>query len=647
MLGDLAKRHIASKLTGLALTLTLALAMPSAGWADVGNPNAKPGPASEAQYDEYITEMDVPITMRDGVTLYADVYRPKAEGKFPVLVGGTPYTKINAMLIRGDYIPYATSRGYAIVVYDVRGQHSSEGEIDLHINLRNDGYDVIEWAAKQPWSNGRLAVDGASYDGQVAIATITAHPPHLETGIVTATSSDLFRQWYYRDGALESGFTTYWSGKYFSSMLANRLFPDEAEREEHLDNIALYPADPAAYLNVLPLADFEPSQMGDENFLKEWIAHNTDDEYWRVRNPETYFGDITIPVMHLGGWYDIFVAGTIQAFNDIQEVGATELARDNQKLFLGPWAHFQIPWYNQRGIDTVSEVYCGQELADYDHAKTRLDYFDYWLKDIQRPGFDPEERVHVWTFGANEWRSLPEYPLYETNYTNLYLNAAASGSSEALYDGSLSFDPPTESVDPITYEYDPMNPVATRGGNNLFPVNIDPRGTPDPSNPDSLGIGAEDQLPAELDTITFTTDVLTEATEVTGHIRATIYAATDCVDTDWVVRLSDVTPDGKSIVVADGIQRARYRESDFNPTLVEPGEIYAYDVDLWHNSWIFEPGHRIRVAITSSNWPRYSRNMNVAEQPELATEWKIANNSIYLDPEHASKVVLPIVSAKE
>lgn len=668
MVRGFVKGIVKRKMVGVAMTFVVMMGITADVWCSVGNPKAKPGPEAKAEYSEYITELDVPIKMRDGVIIMADIYRPKAEGKFPVLVDGTPYSKTNAMMLAaGTFVPRATSQGYALVVYDVRGQNKSEGDIDLHINLQNDGYDVVEWVASQPWSNGRIGVDGGSYDGQVGLNTVLAHPPHLQCGIVAVTASDLYRQWYYRGGAFEFGFLSGWTGSNFSRRLAPRLFKDEKARQEYLDNLTLFPADPASYMNVLPLIDFEPAKMGDANYLKEWIEHNVDGEYWWKRNPKSYYHEVTIPVMHLGGWYDVFNAGTIEAFDLIRREAATALARDNQNLFIGPWDHAEIPWANKMGVKKVGDVNCGDALAKYDHAAMRLAYFDYWLKDIQRPGYDPNERIRIWTFNSNKWRSVPTYPLPETKFTKYYLSPDKSGSSKALYDGSLSDKAPTKAAKPVGYVYDPMKPVATRGGNNLFPVALDPTGTPSAGTGGSLaadadlikavlqgdsklpstGSGPEDQTPAELNTITFTTPVLNSDVEVTGPIRSVLYAASDCVDTDWVVRLTDVTPEGKSIIVADGIQRARFRESSIHPTLIEPGKIYAYDIDMWNNSWEFKAGHRIRVDITSSNWPRYSRNMNVAQFPELATEWKVANNSIYMDPEHPSHVLLPIIPKKK
>src|SRR6266702_1006160 len=667
------------KSKAVVVTIILAvmmMALPIAGWGSVGNPETKPGPAPGPapgnDYKEYITQRDVPIKMRDGQIIMADVYRPKADGHYPVIVDGTPYGKDNAMMLAaGTFVPQAISRGYALVVYDVRGQNKSEGAIDLHLYLKQDGYDVVEWIAKQPWSNGRVGCDGGSYDGQVGIDTVVAHPPHLQTCIVAVTASDLYRQWYYRGGAFEFGFLSGWTGLNFSRRMAPELIKDEKARQEYLDNLTLYPADMAAYVNVLPLVSFEPAKMGangEYNYLKEWIDHKLDGEYWWKRNPKTYFHEVAIPVMHLGGMYDVFEAGTIDSWTMIQREGATALARDNQTLFLGPWDHAEIPWANSH-FDKVGSMRLGEDLSNYDHANMRLAYFDYWLKDIQRPGFNPNERVHTWTFNAEKgksWKTRANWPIPNAKYTKFYLHPEKSGTSKALYDGSLSTKAPTDSLAPVTYKYDPMKPVPTRGGNNLFAFAVDPEGTPSAGTTGSMaadsdliravlqrdaklpttGSGPEDQLPAELRTITFTSPVVDKATEVTGNVRAVLYAATDAVDTDWVVRLTDVAPDGRSIIVSDGIVRGRFRASQTEPTLLEPHKIYAYDIDMWSNSWIFKPGHRMRVAVTSSNWPRYCRNLNVAEFPENATEWKVANQSIYMDAQHPSHVILPIISNK-
>ena len=276
-------------------------------------------------------------------------------------------------------------------------------------------------------------------------------PPHLQTGIVTVTASDLYRQWYYRQGAFEFGFLSGWTGLNFSRRLAPRLIPDEKARQEYLDNLTLYPADMAAYVNALPLVDFEPAKMGDKgqfNYLKEWIEHNVDSEYWWKRNPKTYLHEVTIPVMHLGGMYDVFEAGTIEAWTLIQREGATPLARDNQTLFLGPWDHAEMPWANSH-FDKVGSMSLGEDLSKYDHANMRLAYFDYWLKDLQRPGFDPNERVRTWTFNADKGKEL-------------VVEADISPAGHGLYEALL--DARQERQQPGTLRREPERQGADQGG---------------------------------------------------------------------------------------------------------------------------------------------------------------------------------------
>jgi putative CocE/NonD family hydrolase len=242
--------------------------------------------------------------------------------------------------------------------------------------------------------------------------------------------------------------------------------------------------------------------------------------------------------------------------------------------------------------------------------------------------------------GDNKWRSEPQWPLERAQDTKFYLNGGKSGTIASLFDGTLSTKLPAKGEKPLTYQYDPRNATPTRGGSLLWSFQYGPDGMP---GTEGVGQAQVEQTPVDKRSLTFTSGPLDKALEITGKVRAVLYAASDCVDTDWVVRVCDVSPDGKSLNVVDGIQRARFRTSGINPTLVEPGKIYEYEIDLWSNSYVFQPGHRIRVTVNSSSYPRWSRNMNVADFPEHAREYKIANNTVYLDPEHPSHVILPVV----
>ena len=616
-----------SRLWFHAVVCVVLLLLTQNAWAVRGNPAAKPGEPSKAQY-EIVIDYDVAIPLRDGTIVKADVHRPKAEGKFPALMEGTPYgKKMSSEMSKGTH-EFFVPRGYVVVTWESRGRFNSEGVFNPHLQEQNDCYDVVEWMAKQPWSNGKVATIGVSYMGQVQLNTAISQPPHLTCAVPGLTAADLWREWYYRGGALEYVFAASWSSLTLGPDLAKRNMSAE-QAQEWMDNMALAKADKETFYSVIPAVDFEPCQIGKLNFLKEWASHPTDGTYWWKISPKTYFKEMNVPMMHMGGWYDIFQPGSYTAFNEIQSKGASELARDNQRLFMGPWHHLG-PVKTEQGI-----IDFAPGLSSSDYHTMRLEFFDYWMKDIQHKTFALDEPVKIFVTGDNAWRTEKEWPLARTQYTTFYLGGGKSGTIDSLNDGTLSSTAPAKTVDPQSYVYDPMNPTPTRGGSTLYMFAYGPDGAP--------GAAAQDQRPVDKKSLTFTSAPLETVTEVTGPVKAYLYAASSAVDTDWVVRVSDVAPDGAAINIVDGIQRARFRESGMHPTLIEPGKVYRYEVDLWATSHVFKTGHRIRVTVNSSSFPRWSRNMNVAELPEQATEWVKATNTVYLDPEHPSHVVLPII----
>ncbi len=609
------------------MACALLLSLSQAAWAVRGNPNAKIGEPSKAQY-EITIDYDVEIPLRDGTIVKGDVHRPKADGKFPALMEGTPYGKKQSSEMSKGTHEFFVPRGYVVVTWESRGRLNSGGVFNPHAQEQNDCYDVVEWMAKQPWSNGKVATIGVSYMGQVQFNTAISQPPHLTCAVPGLTAADLWREWYYRGGAMEYVFAASWSSLTLGPDLAKRNMSAEAA-QEWTDSMALVKADKETSYSVIPAANFELCQIGDVNLLKEWAQHPTDGVYWWKISPKSYYKEINVPMMHMGGWYDIFQPGSYTSFNEIQGKGASELARDNQRLMMGPWHHL-APVSTQQGILDFAP---GLSTSDYHTA--RLEFFDYWMKDIQQKTFSLDDPVKIFVTGDNVWRTEKEWPLARTQYTKFYLGDGKSKTIASLNDGTLSTKAPAKAAEPQSYVYDPMNPTPTRGGNTLYLFPYGPDGSP--------GAAAEDQRPVDLKSLTFTTSPLDKEMEVTGPVKAVIYAASSAVDTDWVVRVSDVAPDGTAINIADGIQRARFRESGVRPTLIEPGKIYAYEVDLWATSHVFKAGHSIRVTVNSSSFPRWSRNMNVAEQPELATEWVKATNTIYLDPEHPSHVTLPVI----
>lgn len=609
------------------LTCALLLSLTQAAWAVRGNPNAKVGQPSKAQYQITI-DYDVAIPLRDGTIIKADVHRPKADGKFPALMEGTPYgKKMSSEMSKGTH-EFFVPRGYVVVSWESRGRFNSAGVFNPHVQEQHDCYDVVEWMAKQPWSNGKVATIGVSYMGQVQLNTVLSQPPHLVCAVPGLTAADLWREWYYRGGAMEYVFAASWSSLTLGPDLAKRNMSAEAA-QEWMDNMALTKADKETSYSVIPAVDFEPCQIGKVNLLKGWAEHPTDGPYWWAISPKTYFQEMNVPMMHMGGWYDIFQPGSYTTFNEVQKKGASELARDNQRLFMGPYHHL-APVKTKQGI-----LEFAPGLSSQDYHTARLEFFDYWMKDIQHKTFSVNNPVKLFVTGDNVWRTEKEWPLARTQYTKFYLAGGKSGTIKSLNDGTLSDKAPAKAATPQSYIYDPMNPTPTRGGNTLYMFTYGPDGAP--------GAAAQDQRPVDKKSLTFTTKTLKKDMEVTGPVKAFIYAASSAVDTDWVVRVSDVSPDGKAVNIVDGIQRARFRNSGIHPTLIEPGKIYKYEVDLWATSHVFKAGHSIRVTVNSSSFPRWSRNMNVAELPEHATKWVKAENTIYLDPEHPSHVVLPVI----
>ena len=605
------------------------LCCPAQAATALGNPGARPGNPSPATH-EILVERDVPIPMRDGAVMRADIYRPKTEGRFPVLVESSAYERGNSTDIRMGTHTFFVPRGYVFIIRNTRGRYTSEGEFDLCKWERNDGYDTVEWAAAQPWSNGRVGLVGKSYAGQFLLHTAAANPPHLVCAMSALTASDVWREWYYRGGAMEFAFTTHWAGSTFARDLAEKHLSPEAFRKWD-DLHAVYLAEQERYASVVPPVLFQPARIGDSiNLFRDWTARPEDGEHWQRMSPWRGFPEITIPILHIGGWYDIFLNGTLKTYQGITEKGGSEKARRNQRLFIGPWHHRVLSWTQSR----IGVLDFGPGFRERTLNQARLAFADYWLKDIKHEAFDPGRPVQFFTMGANEWRASETWPLPGVAETRFYLRDGRSGTIDSLNDGVLSPEKPQLPAEPHSYVYDPMDPTPTRGGSILYTFTYSPHGL--------STHGPQDQTPVDRRSLTFTSDIVQTPLEITGAVRATLHAASSAVDTDWVVRLSDVHPDGTPVVLAEGIQRARYRDSDIRPTLLDPGRIYAYTVDLWSTSHVFQKGHRIRVTIASSNFPRWSRNMNVAEFPEQATGWVKAVNSVYLDPDHPSHIVLPV-----
>jgi putative CocE/NonD family hydrolase len=573
---------------------------------------------------------DVPAKMRDGVTLRANIYRPAAEGEYPVLLTRLPYGK-DFPLGSSVLDPVKAARaGYIVVVQDTRGRFTSEGEWYPLRDEGPDGYDSVEWGAALPGSTGKVGMYGASYFGFTQWASALQQPPHLAALFPYVTWAHPHDGVFSRGGALELGIQAGWllETGLDTVLRRERGNPDPRVAAGKLVELA-HEIDrlPDSGYWSLPLQAFEPLQrtnLGESFFdgVKEPFAP-------QLAAPSTILGQhhkVGVPSFNAGGWYDIFLAGTMRNFQEMRAHGSTERARQ-ARLIIGPWSH-SSPGH------TVGDTYFGYGSSaafinlQIDFMSLQLRWFDRWLKGIEN-GVEQEAPVKLFVMGANVWRDEQEWPLARAVPTPFYLHS--NGHANTLHgDGLLSQKPPaSETAD--RYTYDPTHPVPTLGGALLMPA--------------TYRSGPRDQRPVEerSDMLVYTSAPLEHDLEVTGPITVTLWAVSTAPDTDFVARLSDVHPDVFVRNLTDGIIRARYRHGVEVPELLTPGQVYQYSIDLWATSNVFQAGHSIRLDITSSNFPRWDRNLNTGHALGTDAEGQAATQTILHNRAHPSHVLLPVV----
>ena len=552
--------------------------------------------------NDIVMENLVPIAMRDGVKLYADVYRPAAPGRFPVIVSRTPYSTERAPSAY-DAAVFFSRRGYVYVYQDVRGRHESEGKWEPFRNDIEDGYDTIEWAARQSWSNGKVGMQGGSYLGHVQWRAAMSKPPHLVTIFPAVAATSLYYDWITLNGGWRLSFNFGWGPVRQESRVMQNTGPHT------IPGVAGISFDQMQ--RHLPLNDMQRLAGRNAQFYKDWIAHPDYDAYWKKLNAEEVMDQIGVPAHTFGGWFDIFSQGSQRGYALLSKKGATENARRGSRMIMGPWGHGSSQKFGDLDFGPHAHI---------DEHAIELRWYDYWLKGAAN-GLDREPPVTVYIMGRNEWRQENEYPLARTEYKKMYLTGGRG----------LSWDAPPPGTAPDVYRYDPGNPVPSLGGNNCC-------GTPTPAGP-------KDQRPVESrgDVLVYTSDTLKEPVEVTGPVKVVLYASSNCVDTDFVAKLVDVYPDGRALNMAEGIVRARYREGAGKPKLLEPGKVYEMAIDLVGTSVEFQRGHRIRVDVTSSHFPQFDRNPNTGEPFGTSAVVKVATQTVHHSREYPSYVLLPVI----
>jgi len=578
-------------------------------------------PPSISHYDEsllskpvykVLMQSNVRVRMRDGVTLAADIYRPDAPGKFPAILQRTPYNRATAMP-PGDARWFA-ERGYVVVLQDVRGKYDSDGAFYAFKNEADDGYDTDEWFGSQPWFDGNLGTMGGSYVGYTQWAQAIRGSKYLKAMAMTVTTPDIYGNWIYIDGALHYGFDLPWGGMSMSGHVS-----------QSANGFEWGPI----YKN-LPIATSDEAGHHVTQYYRDWLAHPTRDSYWDGISFENDYNKISVPILSIDGWYDIFLRGDINDDARMRKEGKTPEARNGKRLMIGPWAHEtggRVALPPNLGAAPPNPVDFGDD-AVVNKRVLHLRWFDHWLKGIDN-GVGTDAPVQIFVMGKNYWRNENEWPLARTKYTNYYIQSGGKANS-AGGDGVLTPEQPKGS-DTDTFTYDPANPVPSMGG-NVCCSNV-------PSGP-------WDQRSVEerKDVLVYTTPAMKEPTEITGPVKMELFASTSAKDTDWTAKLVDIQPDGFAQNIQSGIVRARYRDGAGKPArMIKPGKVYNYTIDLWATSYVILPGHKLRLEVSSSDFPRFDRNLNTGEDPSTGTKMVAAKQTVYHSARYPSHVVLPLI----
>jgi putative CocE/NonD family hydrolase len=570
-----------------------------------------------AQTDPQITvEPGVTMKTRDGVTLRADIYRPAAEGKYPTLLQRTPYNKDGA----AEFARKAVARGYMVVVQDVRGRYSSEGEWYVFKHESDDGYDAVEWAAALPNSDGRVGMFGGSYVGATQMLAAIAHPPHLAGICPVVTASNYHENWTYQGGAFEQWFNESWTTGLAQDTLGRVIRNNTNARV----GATVLPLNNYPLFNI-PAPQNAASLMGTlAPYFLDWLAHPTYDDYWKQWSIEENFQNIQVPALTIAAWYDIFQGGSLKNYVGMKEHAGNDAARKGQRLLVTIGGHAG----NGRHIGDVD---FGEAAKEYSENDLTLEWYDYLFQGKLNRVADASKPVRIFVMGKNEWRDEDAWPLKRAKETRYLLESGGKANS-ASGDGALSTNA-AGSVSADSFVYDPANPVPTTGG----PLCCDPS---------HLAAGPRDQKEVEArpDVLVYSTTPLAEDTEATGPVTLDLFAKTSAADTDFTAKLVDVGPDGTAINLTEGILRARYRESTKGaPKPITPGDVYEYKIDMWSTSNVFLKGHRIRLEVSSSNFPRFDRNLNTGKDDAADGEMVKATNTVLHDSVHPSALILPVV----
>lgn len=594
-----------------------------------------------AQLEEIaIIDQKVMMPMRDGVRLATDIYRPKTQQPVPIIFSRTPY---NFNAYRDGELQErslqtaleAVKHGYAYVVQNERGRFFSEGEWDILGTPLTDGYDAFTWMAAQPWSNQKIGTIGCSStaEWQMAVASLN-HPAHLALvpqafGAGVGRIGNYYEQGnWYRGGAGQMLFTAWLYGTQHDPM-APKL-PEGISQEDLLrlqrfyDMAPRYPkVDWKEGLSHLPVQDIIKNVNGPKGIYEEMITRKPNDPKWYEGGLFHDNMDFEKPAYWFVSWYDVSTSPNLAMYNHIRTNAKDPKVRDNQYLVIAPTLHCAFTRATENTI--VGERSMGDARLPYNDMTYA--WFDYWLKGEAKKEI---AKVTYFTTGINKWQTSDTWPPKEAEMTTYYLNSGGNANTRNG-DGILTSKKPGKD-NPDTFKYDPMNPVNSYGGNVCCTGN-------------AVQGGSFDQQEMELreDILVYTSEVLAEGMEVSGFIESTLYLSTDVKDTDLTIKLIDVYPDGKAYNLDETIQRVRYREGYEKEVFMESGKVYQVNLTPMSTSNYFEKGHRIRIEVSSSNFPRFDRNMNTGGNNYDETEGVVATNKIHHSGKYPSFISLPVV----
>ncbi|MBM3846947.1 MAG: CocE/NonD family hydrolase [Verrucomicrobia bacterium] len=547
---------------------------------------------------DFIFEQKVMIPMRDGVRLSANIFRPRGEGRHPVILLRSPYGIPDAKW--GDarrYVP----RGYAMVAQDCRGRGGSEGTWDPFRHDPDDGRDTQDWIGKKEWCNGSIGTSGGSYVGWTQWASAADPSPYLKAMVPVVPFAEVYDDIVFPGGAFQLALAMGWG----SSVAGIILPPDKLQK---------------AYRH-LPLKTFGDQFEKKVPYLNEWGRHGAYAGYWEQRGIRRNYSRVSVPALNIGGWYDIFSKATVDMTDRVRDTSHDRHGRRNQCVIMGPWAHGV-------GVRKVGELDFGEAASALKIGELQFQWFEYWLRG-QETGVQDWPAFQLFVMGENLWRAENEWPLKRTVFTRYYLGGKNANSRSG--GGTLSTQGSQEPAND-RFSYDPENPVPSHGGNNLVGASAGPM---DQSS-------VEDRE----DVLVYTTEVLEEDVEVTGPIKLILHAASSARDTDFTGKLVDVHPDGKAFNLCEGIQRARWRKGFDKERFLEPGVVEEYEVDLWVTSNLFKKGHRIRLEVSSSNFPRFDRNANSGKPFGEDEQLFKAEQTIHHGGSRASHLLLPVIPRK-